>query len=952
MAAVSCALVGSAYGVHDVGNFPMLRSGDWDDSGTWNMRIMDADGNITAGPWPGDVPVPADGAVINGNDRYLTWENWDGTEFVCTVTGDESIQGVWVGHAASGKSDLVIQSGAKLTVEAGGGRLWGTGDTGMEGTVTVAGTLDMPACTSIQLGRKYGGVTTNGIGAIVVKPGGVFNLPLGRIWAGVAGAAGTTAPGEGSVIVEGGGGTISLLDLLYDGTTIAGREQELVIRPSANGSAGLTLIECSGLFGPNWHTGTTILKVEPSYSPNVGDSWEVVTWVTQTLGDFNGIEGAGGLDVEYTMDTTTNSARKVLSVTVTGVPEPPSVAPADLTAEARSLSVSTIVLSWTATAFDSKIERSTDGGSTWTQIATVASSLATYSDSTVTEGNTYHYRVKDYNAKGDGPASSVVSATAVAPFDPTGLPVASIIGLGVMAAACVAGGALALRKKTVLVILLAVAISGAAFGANLLSTKSGDITDDIWNGAFVNGSTGLQFRGDHKITCTTDITTNGSWGPGMGAYLAVGSAPYIGTLTITSSGTYTQTAGSLQVGFSKTTDADYGLVTIEAGGAADLANIQASRGATAYTVVKPGSSLAISGYYWGGVGVLATCGTSTLIIEGPGSTISMGSFQLDGRAATAEEQYLTIKPSANGSAGLSTIAVTGGINLDESPQLVVAPSYAAAVGDSWDIMTFNGVVSGATGSFAGVTGIPSGIVCSVTIDDSTATPPKVVATVTAIPAGAPSATTVTPVAADFDKMDLSWTDVDAGMYMIERSMTDESAYATIATVAGDVLSMQDSGLTWATEYYYRVTASSVYGAAAASAGASATTLDPPACPAPTSLEAAAASDSQIDLTWNDNCPYEEGQIIEFTTNDDFTSGYSGIVIAADATSYSHTGLAGSTLYRYRIKATHSSYGDSTYDYATEITDATPVGTPVASGLGLGLLAGASALAGAFVIRKK
>jgi cellulose 1,4-beta-cellobiosidase len=81
------------------------------------------------------------------------------------------------------------------------------------------------------------------------------------------------------------------------------------------------------------------------------------------------------------------------------------------------------VLSWTptATATSYSIYRSTDGGSTYSQLAT--STTAGYTDGAVTNGSAYYYKITATNGYGTSGYSSVVNATpaAVAPSAPTGL---------------------------------------------------------------------------------------------------------------------------------------------------------------------------------------------------------------------------------------------------------------------------------------------------------------------------------------------------------------------------------------------------------------------------------------------------------------------------------------------------------------------------------------------------
>ena len=98
---------------------------------------------------------------------------------------------------------------------------------------------------------------------------------------------------------------------------------------------------------------------------------------------------------------------------------------------------------------------------------------------------------------------------------------------------------------------------------------------------------------------------------------------------------------------------------------------------------------------------------------------------------------------------------------------------------------------------------------------------------------------------------------------------------------------------------------------------------PPA--APSDLAASPASASRIDLTWTDNANNETGFKLERKTG----SGGTWLQIAtpaANATSYSDTGLTASTTYVYRICATNA-LGDS--DWSNEANATTPSGPPVA-----------------------
>jgi len=109
-------------------------------------------------------------------------------------------------------------------------------------------------------------------------------------------------------------------------------------------------------------------------------------------------------------------------VTTPSVPTTP-LAPSNLIATAAASSAQ-VTLTWADNSSNEtgfKIERSTDGVS-FTQIATTATNIATYTDSTgLAYATTYYYRVRATNSVGDSAYTAVASATtAAAPT--TGLP--------------------------------------------------------------------------------------------------------------------------------------------------------------------------------------------------------------------------------------------------------------------------------------------------------------------------------------------------------------------------------------------------------------------------------------------------------------------------------------------------------------------------------------------------
>jgi hypothetical protein len=96
-----------------------------------------------------------------------------------------------------------------------------------------------------------------------------------------------------------------------------------------------------------------------------------------------------------------------------------------------------------------------------------------------------------------------------------------------------------------------------------------------------------------------------------------------------------------------------------------------------------------------------------------------------------------------------------------------------------------------------------------------------------------------------------------------------------------------------------------------------TVVAPPA--APTSLGAAPASSTEIDLSWADNATDETRVEIERST--DGGSTYDALtVLGADATSFTDTGLAPNTAYSYRVRAANEAGASA---YSNEASATTP-----------------------------
>ncbi len=151
-------------------------------------------------------------------------------------------------------------------------------------------------------------------------------------------------------------------------------------------------------------------------------------------------------------------------------------------------------------------------------------------------------------------------------------------------------------------------------------------------------------------------------------------------------------------------------------------------------------------------------------------------------------------------------------------------------------------------------------------------------------------------------------------YRIERSTTGTGGWVQVGgELAGNITTLNDTGRTTGTTYFYRVTAlyrsdslllnGSIFPQVVASNASNIVSATPGLLPltTPTGLTATAAGKTQINLSWSDSNSDETGFRIERSA--DGTTGWSQVgTAAANATSFSDTGLTAGTTYYYRVLA--------------------------------------------------
>ncbi len=207
------------------------------------------------------------------------------------------------------------------------------------------------------------------------------------------------------------------------------------VKASATGSGGTTTVPSSptGLTATAGNSQITLSWTVPS-----SNGGSAITGYNVYRGTTSGSEGttpvgtASGSTLSYTDTGLTNGQTyfyKVTAVNSVGqsmpsneasaTPAAPSTVPSAPTGlTANTISSSQINLSWTAPSNGGsaitgyKIERSTDGGTTWsTTVANTGSASTTYSDTGLAASTAYTYRVSAINSTGTSLSSNTASAT-------------------------------------------------------------------------------------------------------------------------------------------------------------------------------------------------------------------------------------------------------------------------------------------------------------------------------------------------------------------------------------------------------------------------------------------------------------------------------------------------------------------------------------------------------------
>ena len=614
-------------------------------------------------------------------------------------------------------------------------------------------------------------------------------------------------------------------------------------------------------------SGATSYRIERSI--NGGTSWMSAGTALVSPYHDTGLTVATTYAYRVTATNSGGDSNPSGTATATTLVDPPA-APTGVTASA--VSSTQVDVAWAASggATGYRIERSTNGGSSWGTAGTTPTTV--FNDSGRAPDTQYWYRVFATNSGGDSLPSGVVTATTPpgAPSPPAGVTATTFSSSAIDITWTASASATSYRVER-----------SADAGASWVEAVTTGTTSFRDSGLAASTTYGYRVvatnaGGDSSPSSTATATTFPPAPPAPAGVSATGISSTRIDVTWSASGGAT--------GYRAERSAD-------GGGSWTVAGTTANR-AFSDTGLAPSTTYVyrIVATNSGGDSPPSVTATATTLQAPPAApasltatVVSSTAIDLAWQASTGATGY-RVERSANGGASWTIAGITSGATTLSDTGLTPATTYIYRV-----------IASNAGGDSAP----------SATATASTQVAPP--ATPTGLTATAVSSTQINTV----------WqASAGATGYRLERSSNGGSSWTTAGTTAST--SLNDAGLTASTTYVYRVIGTNAGGESAPSSTATATTLvTPPAVP--TGLSASAASSTQINLTWQASAG-ATGYRVERSTDGGASWATAG---TSTATAFSNTGLTAATTYSYRVVATNAGGGSapSTTATATTLTNA-------------------------------
>jgi|GEM_PF-1642433 len=196
---------------------------------------------------------------------------------------------------------------------------------------------------------------------------------------------------------------------------------------------------------------------------------------------------------------------------------------------------------------------------------------------------------------------------------------------------------------------------------------------------------------------------------------------------------------------------------------------------------------------------------------------------------------------------------------------------------------------------------------------------------------APSAPSFVSVSSS--SIQLSWVDQsDNEDSMVVHRSVDGGNFNSLVSLPAGSTGYSDSGLAEATEYAYYITADNAGGSSGSGGSASTTTL----INEPSNLVVSSVDQNSIQVSWQDNSSAETGYEVQRRVSGGSFSSVQ--TVAANATSFTDTGLDADTVYYYRVRTVSSVINSNFTAEAIGTTSSEPIpaGPSALSASGIGL----------------
>lgn len=741
-------------------------------------------------------------------------------------------------------------------------------------TATVSGTATVVAVAPSASGTTLAtveGQSFSGTIASFTSPDALANFSATITWGDGSTSAGTVATGSpaGTFTVTGmhtyatpGSYAPSILISDSAGASSTATSSATISLKAPDGLAASVVsptdINVSWIGHSSFATGYTIQEL-------ISGNWVVVGTVGATAttfaapGPFLGSTtynfrvqamGSGGLTSAFSAAT---------AVTTPTVPPVPS----GLTASASSTTVS---LSWSDVSGETGfiVQRSPDGTSGWTQIATPGAGVTSYHDTGLTENKAYYYRIQSKNAWGSSANSTVVSTT-TGLSAPDGL-AASIVGAGI---------ALTWVNHSSIATGYSIEETTTSSGFWQIVGSVGATSTGFTVPSFFNGSTTYQFR--------VRATGTGSLHSDYTAVVNVTTPATPGTPSLTSA--LVQSDSSIALTWTDVTGETGYLVQRmpqSTGVWATIATL--GSGITSYT----DTGLSEASYYnyrivaINQVVASPSSNASSVATQPKAPTnftatvISGGEIDLAWTANSSAAQYYYIDES------------TDDTNWHQVDYLVGTGTNSAVLSGPFDGSTsyhfriHDNALYGGSSTYASTT-----------------------VTTQAFP-GRPALNSTTTISDS--SITLTWNDVPGETgFLVERATSNSGPWTVVATLGSGLTSYTDVGLREATSYWYEVIASNAAGQSAPSSPLGGATLPS----SPQGLTATVISGAEIDLSW----AFDPGLIydVEESTDNGASWQFLGFAQQGSGTvTYQVQGsFQGGTKYLFQLLAYSAAPGYST-----------------------------------------